>query len=113
MRRAARHQGFFPGALDHPDQLAEIVADVTALRTREGGHGTEPYDFVAALPPGTDPRPYAAVGATWWLVGFPEDAISVDQIRGVVRDGPAETGRTTPMLRSQPAAEQRPKEDPA
>ena len=89
MRRAARHQGFVPLNPDHPDQLAEVVADVTALRAREGRDSAEPYDFVAVLPPGTDPHPYAAVGATWWLVGFPEDAISVDQIRGVVRDGPA------------------------
>lgn len=95
MRRAARHQGFFPVALDHPDQLARIVADVTALRTQEGRDSSEPYDFVAALPAGTDPHPYAAVGATWWLVGFPEDAISVDQIRGVLRDGPADNGGTT------------------
>jgi hypothetical protein len=33
--------------------------------------------------------PYAAVGATWWLVEFPWDAASVDQVRGVIRDGPA------------------------
>jgi alkanesulfonate monooxygenase SsuD/methylene tetrahydromethanopterin reductase-like flavin-dependent oxidoreductase (luciferase family) len=89
MRRAARHQGFVPVNLEHPDQLAEIVAKVTALRTHDGTDSTEPYDFVAALPPGTDPHPYAAVGATWWLVGFPEETISVDQIRGVLRDGPA------------------------
>ena len=50
---------------------------------------TQPYDIVAALPPGTDPAPYAAVGATWWLVGFPWDALSADQVRGVIRDGPA------------------------
>jgi hypothetical protein len=39
-------------------------------------------------PPGTDPAPYAAVGATWWLVSFDWRAISVDQVRGVIRDGP-------------------------
>jgi alkanesulfonate monooxygenase SsuD/methylene tetrahydromethanopterin reductase-like flavin-dependent oxidoreductase (luciferase family) len=37
VRRAARHQGFFPLELDHPDQLAEIVADLTALRKEAGG----------------------------------------------------------------------------
>ena len=26
------------------------------------------YDVVFALPPGDDPAPYAASGATWWLV---------------------------------------------
>ena len=90
LRRAARHQGFFPVNLEHPDQLAEIVADLAALRNEAGADRTDPYDVVAALPPGGDPTPYAAAGATWWLVDFPGDAVSVDQIRGVLRDGPAD-----------------------
>ena len=81
MRRAARHQGFFPIELDHPAQLAEIVADLTALRREAGRDPTEPYDIVVALPPGSDPAPYVAAGATWWLVEFPWDAVSVDQVR--------------------------------
>jgi alkanesulfonate monooxygenase SsuD/methylene tetrahydromethanopterin reductase-like flavin-dependent oxidoreductase (luciferase family) len=85
LRRAARHQGLFPVNLEHPGQLAEMVADVTGLR----GDAAGPFEFVAALPPGSDPAPYAAVGATWWLVEFPWDAVSVDQVRGVIRDGPA------------------------
>jgi len=39
------------------------------------------------LPPGTDPAPYAAAGASWWLTEF-EPAVSLDQVRGVLRDGP-------------------------
>jgi alkanesulfonate monooxygenase SsuD/methylene tetrahydromethanopterin reductase-like flavin-dependent oxidoreductase (luciferase family) len=89
VRRAARHQGFFPLALDHPAQLAEIVADLTALRREAGRDPTEPYDVVVALPPGSDPTPYVVAGATWWLVEFPWDALSVDQVRTVIRDGPA------------------------
>jgi alkanesulfonate monooxygenase SsuD/methylene tetrahydromethanopterin reductase-like flavin-dependent oxidoreductase (luciferase family) len=85
LRRAARHDGFFPANLDHPDQLAEIVATITDLRR----HSTAPYDFAVGLPPGTDPAPYAAAGATWWLVEFPPDALSLDLVRGVLRDGPA------------------------
>jgi alkanesulfonate monooxygenase SsuD/methylene tetrahydromethanopterin reductase-like flavin-dependent oxidoreductase (luciferase family) len=88
LRRAARHDGFFPVNLQHPDQLAEIISDLTVLRA-ESGKAREPYDVVAALPPGTDPNPYAAAGATWWLVEFPWDAVSVDQVRGVIHDGPA------------------------
>src|SRR5215204_4491279 len=89
VRRAARYQGFFPLGLDHPEQLAEIVADLAARRRETGRDPTEPYDVVVALPPGDDPAPYAAAGATWWLVEFPWDALSIDQVRAVIRDGPA------------------------
>ncbi len=85
LRRAARHDGFFPANHDHPDQLAEIVATITDLRR----HSTAPYDFAVGLPPGTDPAPYAAAGATWWLVEFPPDALSLDLVRRVLRAGPA------------------------
>jgi alkanesulfonate monooxygenase SsuD/methylene tetrahydromethanopterin reductase-like flavin-dependent oxidoreductase (luciferase family) len=85
LRRAARHDGFFPANLDHPDQLAEVVAIITDLRR----HSTAPYDFAVGLPPGTDPAPYAAAGATWRLVEFAPDALSLDLVRGVLRDGPA------------------------
>jgi alkanesulfonate monooxygenase SsuD/methylene tetrahydromethanopterin reductase-like flavin-dependent oxidoreductase (luciferase family) len=85
--RAARHDGFFPMNLEHPDQLAEMLAELTAVR-RDAGKAREPYDVVAALPPGRDPVPYAAAGATWWLVEFPSDSITVDQVRGVIGDGP-------------------------
>jgi alkanesulfonate monooxygenase SsuD/methylene tetrahydromethanopterin reductase-like flavin-dependent oxidoreductase (luciferase family) len=88
LRRAVRHNGFFPVNLDHPDQLAEVVAELVALREQAGSDGGEPFDVVAALPPGADPAPYAAAGGTWWLVEFPGEAVSVDQVRGVIRDGP-------------------------
>lgn len=93
LRRAARHQGFFPINLDHPDQLAELVADLVTLRTQAGRDAAEPYDVVAALPPGTDPTPYATAGATWWLVEFDPETVTVDQVRGVIRDGPATHAR--------------------
>jgi hypothetical protein len=78
-----------PVDLDHPDQLAEIVSDLRRLRAQAGKDAAEPYDIVAALPIGTDAAPYANAGATWWLVEPPWDSISVDQLRGVIRDGPA------------------------
>ena len=84
LRRAARYDGFFPVNLQRPDQLAEIAATITGLRQ----HTTAPYDIAVALPPGTDLAPYAKAGATWWLAEF-EPAVSLDQVRGVVRDGPA------------------------
>lgn len=90
LRRAAKYDGFFPVNLERPEQLAEIVAQLTALRKDAGKEiGDDTYDVVAALPLGVDPAPYFAVGATWWLVEFPWDAVTVDKVRGVIRDGPA------------------------
>lgn len=86
MRRAARHQGFFPVNLEHPDQLAEIVAAVTTLREQGGTGITEPYDIVATIEPGDDPTPYAAAGATWWLAELAPDTVTIDLLRGVIRD---------------------------
>ena len=87
LRRAARYQGFFPVNLESPDQLAEIAADLAQLRREPAGSPTKPYDIVAALPPGTDPAPYAARGATWWVVDFPWEGVSAEQVRGVIREG--------------------------
>ena len=75
--------------LDHPDQLAEIVAELTALRRQAGRDPAESFDVVAALPPHVDSAPYRAAGATWWVVDFPGDAVSIDLVRAVIRDGPA------------------------
>ena len=77
LRRAARFQGFFPVNLEHPDQLGKDL--------------TEPYDVVAALPLDADPAPHALAGATWWTVEFAWDEVSVEQVRSVIRDGPAPT----------------------
>jgi alkanesulfonate monooxygenase SsuD/methylene tetrahydromethanopterin reductase-like flavin-dependent oxidoreductase (luciferase family) len=84
LRRAARYDGFFPVNLDHPDQIAEITATITDLRPDP----TTPFDVAVTLPAGADPAPYAQAGATWWLTEFNPGA-SVDQVRGVIRDGPA------------------------
>ena len=65
--------GFFPVDLEHPDQLAEIVAEIASIRTEIGRDVKKPFDVVAALPVGTDPAPYASASATWWMVEFPWD----------------------------------------
>jgi alkanesulfonate monooxygenase SsuD/methylene tetrahydromethanopterin reductase-like flavin-dependent oxidoreductase (luciferase family) len=83
LRRAARYQGFFPVNLGHADQLAEAVAAIAGLDP------AAPYDIAVGLPPGTDPAPYARAGATWWLPEFDPATVSLDQVRGVLRDGPA------------------------
>jgi alkanesulfonate monooxygenase SsuD/methylene tetrahydromethanopterin reductase-like flavin-dependent oxidoreductase (luciferase family) len=84
LRRAARLDGFFPVNLEHPGQLAEITATITGMRE----HAAAPFDIAVALPPGTDPAPYAKAGATWWLTEFEPEA-TLDQMRGVLGDGPA------------------------
>ena len=87
IRRAARLDGFFPANLEHPDQLAEVVATLTELRPG----GTGPYEIAIGPPFGVDPLPYAAAGATWWLPEF-EPGVRLDTVRGVLRDGPASPG---------------------
>jgi alkanesulfonate monooxygenase SsuD/methylene tetrahydromethanopterin reductase-like flavin-dependent oxidoreductase (luciferase family) len=89
LRRAARYQGFIAVNLEDPDQLAEIVAELTALRRAAGTADAQPYDIVVAVEPGCDPAPYAAAGATWWLVGVAADAARADLVRAIIRDGPA------------------------
>jgi alkanesulfonate monooxygenase SsuD/methylene tetrahydromethanopterin reductase-like flavin-dependent oxidoreductase (luciferase family) len=84
LRRAAQYDGFFPVNLEHPDQLSEITAAIADSRR----HTASPFDIAIALPPGGDPAPYARAGATWWLTEF-EPPVSLDQVRGVLRDGPA------------------------
>ena len=92
LRRAAHYDGFFPVSLESPDQLAEIVARLGVLREEAGRAPDDPYDVIAGLEPGTDPAPYHEAGATWWLTGPEWEGISVDELRGVIREGPATHG---------------------
>ena len=85
LRRATRYQGYFPVNLNHAGQLAEAIQAITALRPDPAA----PYDGAVALPPGTGPAPYARAGATWSLTDLDQDALTLDQVRGVIRDGPA------------------------
>jgi hypothetical protein len=85
LRRAARYQGFVPVDLEHPDQLAEMVADLAALRREARTAATEPSDIVAGLPVGNDPEPYDS-----WHSGG-EQAIDVSD-----PDSPAQAGWFSP-----------------
>jgi alkanesulfonate monooxygenase SsuD/methylene tetrahydromethanopterin reductase-like flavin-dependent oxidoreductase (luciferase family) len=84
LRRAARYDGYVPVNLTHPDELAEAVAAIDDLR----GAGSANYDVVVALPPGTEPQPFAEAGATWWLTEFDPESLTLDLVRGVILDGP-------------------------
>jgi hypothetical protein len=72
-----------------------MADEVRSLKQGIGGVGRGRYDIVAALPPGLDPDPHLAAGATWWLVEFPRDDPSIDLVRGVILDGPGSTKLST------------------
>ena len=65
LRRAARFDGMFPIDLPGPEALAEYAGELRALRQARGR-----FDIVVENPPGTDPAPWIAAGATWCLTGF-------------------------------------------
>jgi alkanesulfonate monooxygenase SsuD/methylene tetrahydromethanopterin reductase-like flavin-dependent oxidoreductase (luciferase family) len=77
--RAARWDGFFPIDLDGPEQLAVLVKELHAMR--EG-----PCDIVVTNPPGTDPAPWEAAGATWCLTGFERTPREAD-VRAAIAAG--------------------------
>ena len=81
LRRAARFDGVFPIEIDHPDQLAETLAGLERPTDR-------PYDVAVGAQDDSDPRPYEAVGATWWMRGFSPYGITASAVGAVVRAGP-------------------------
>ncbi|WP_433444680.1 hypothetical protein [Nonomuraea sp. CA-141351] len=62
---------------------AGIVVAITDLRRQE----TSPYDVAVALSPGADPAFSAKAVATWWPADLPPETVSLDQTRGVLREG--------------------------
>lgn len=84
LHRAARHDGFVPVNLEHADQLAEAVAKITDLRV---GQPQASYDVAVTLAADADLAAFEAAGATWWLADFDPHAITVDEVRAVIRGG--------------------------
>lgn len=84
LRRAARHDGFVPVNLEHPDQLAQAVATIGGLRADP----TAPYDVAVTLAPSADLAAFEAAGMTWWLTDVDPHGITANQVRGLVRAGP-------------------------
>ncbi len=82
VRRAARWDGLFPIGLPGPAELAELAAEARAARP-----AGELFDLVAALPPGTDPRPWAQAGATWTVTDFGMQP-SLAEVRAAISAGP-------------------------
>lgn len=89
MRRAARFDGYFPVGVHGPDQVAELHKTIRGLRADLSA----PYDLVVPVAPGTDPAEYAAAGATWLLTELEPEEMTLDHVRGVLREGPPTTSR--------------------
>jgi alkanesulfonate monooxygenase SsuD/methylene tetrahydromethanopterin reductase-like flavin-dependent oxidoreductase (luciferase family) len=83
LRRAARFDGLFPWAYATPQHLAEMA---TYVRERRDAHAGA-FDIVAMGPPGTDPSPWEAAGATWYLTDFDESPTEAD-VRAAIAEGP-------------------------
>jgi alkanesulfonate monooxygenase SsuD/methylene tetrahydromethanopterin reductase-like flavin-dependent oxidoreductase (luciferase family) len=83
VRRAARWDGLFPIDLPGPDALAALAGEVRDVRGPDAG----PFDLVVTDPPGTDPAPWIAAGATWCLTGFGSQP-RLAEVEAVIADGP-------------------------
>jgi alkanesulfonate monooxygenase SsuD/methylene tetrahydromethanopterin reductase-like flavin-dependent oxidoreductase (luciferase family) len=83
VRRAARWDGIFPIDLPGPEQLTELAGEIRAARSASDG----PFDVVASIEAGADPKPWRAAGATWVLTGFGSQP-RVDAVRAAIDAGP-------------------------
>jgi hypothetical protein len=80
-RARARLLDELPG----PEALAELAAEVRALR---GPAGTEGFDLVVTNPPETDTEPWVAAGATWCPTGCGSQATLAEVRRAIDAAGP-------------------------
>ncbi len=81
LRRALEWDGLFPIDLPGPAELAELTAEVRAVRPDDA------FQIVVTNPPGTDPAPWVEAGATWCLTGFGPTP-RVAELESAIDDGP-------------------------
>lgn len=79
LRRAARWDGVFPVDVPSPDALADYVG------------GLDAGDVVVHGPASTDPTPWIAAGATWWLTTFSPFTVTAAEVAAAVAQGPPRT----------------------
>jgi alkanesulfonate monooxygenase SsuD/methylene tetrahydromethanopterin reductase-like flavin-dependent oxidoreductase (luciferase family) len=82
VRRALQWDGLFPTGLPDPAALAELTSEIRNARPAD-----EPFDVIVGLPPGNDPAPWAAAGATWTVTDFGMQPTRA-QVREVIEEGP-------------------------
>jgi len=83
LRRAARYEGVFPVEVHSPDLLAEVLAGIAEQRGDLTG-----YDVALGGSPGTDPAPFEAAGATWWLVDIDWQHPKLADVTALTKAGP-------------------------
>jgi alkanesulfonate monooxygenase SsuD/methylene tetrahydromethanopterin reductase-like flavin-dependent oxidoreductase (luciferase family) len=83
LQRAARWDGLFPIDLPGPEALAELAAEIAELRAEAEG----PFELVVETPPGADPGPWEAAGATWVLTSF-DRRVRAAEARAAIEAGP-------------------------
>jgi alkanesulfonate monooxygenase SsuD/methylene tetrahydromethanopterin reductase-like flavin-dependent oxidoreductase (luciferase family) len=83
LHRAARWDGFFPIDLEGPDDLAVFAAEIRDLRAGL----SDGFDLIAEVPPGDDPGPWEAAGATWVLTSI-ESPPRLEEVRTAIDAGP-------------------------
>lgn len=81
VQRALRWDGLFPTGLPGPAALAELTSEI-----RESRPSGDPFDLVVALPPGSDPQPWAQAGATWTVTDFGMQPTE-SQVRAAIEAG--------------------------
>lgn len=69
MRRAARWDGLFLIDAPNPDEVAAAAEFVAGERG-----SLEDFDLVTHRPYGSDPTPWVAAGATWWVTQTPYES---------------------------------------
>jgi len=84
VRRAAQWDGWFPVDVPSPEALAEQIAYAAAHRPA----GAASWEVAMQGRPDTDPTPWAAAGATWWLVRFEPWAPTAAEVLAVIDAGP-------------------------
>lgn len=83
VRRAAQWDGWFPIGLERPEELVGLLEYAHEHRT-----ATAPFDVALQGLPDDDPAPWAAVGATWWLVRFEPFGLRAADVGAVIENGP-------------------------
>jgi alkanesulfonate monooxygenase SsuD/methylene tetrahydromethanopterin reductase-like flavin-dependent oxidoreductase (luciferase family) len=85
LARAVQNDGVF--AVDLPvEDLPELRAYLEERRPQ----GLDEFEIVVQGPPGSDPGPWAAAGATWWLAAFDPFTVHPSAVRRAIGQLPQE-----------------------